>query len=102
MPAIFKDDIGTVFEVTVKDESSVVVNVSGATLLQFKFKKPTGVLATKTAVFSSNGVDGKIRYTTVSGDLDVAGEWEFQAYIEIGTSPRFHTSYSSFVIASHS
>ena len=83
-------DIGTVFEVTIMDGKSVV-NVSTATDITFHFKKPSGTLITKTGQFATNGSDGKVKYTTISGDLDelaVKGKtWKYQVEI---TLPYWH------------
>lgn len=73
-------DIGTVIELTVKDGGSAV-NISAATTKQIKFRKPNGTTVTKTAVFTTDGTDGKIKYTTVADDLDTAGIWRAEAYL---------------------
>jgi len=77
-------DIGTIFEIELKD-CLTVLNISAATVKQIIFQKPTGVSVTKTAIFSTDGVDGKIRYVTVSGDLDVVGTWKIQAKVVLPT-----------------
>ena len=73
MPAneIHKNDIGTVFKVTIKD-SAAVVNVSTATTKQIILKKPSGTKLTKDASFFTDGSDGIITYTTVRGNVEVA------------------------------
>ena len=94
---IFIGDVGTVIELTIKDENGDAVNVSAATVKQIKFDKPGAAPSvTKTAVFSTNGSDGKIRYTTITGDIDVPGEWKARGYVELGSSVKFHTSSVSF------
>lgn len=65
---------------TVK-EDDVVVDVSTCTTKQMILRKPNGAVLTKTAVFDTDGIDGKLKYLTVSGDLDVAGSWSAQAYV---------------------
>lgn len=81
------NDIGTVFVFPITD-GGAVLDLSSATVMQVKFRKPkTVTLAaetiTKTASFVTNGTDGLLKYTTVSGDLDRKGTWSVQAYIEI-------------------
>ena len=99
MPAfIHKDDVGLVLELTIKDENDAIVNISAATVKQIKLRTPTNVYSTKTASFTTDGTDGKIRYTTVAGDLSVAGEWEIRGYIEQGASTKFHTSKQTFEV----
>jgi len=80
MPDIYKDDIGTVFEITIIDDDTIL-DISTATIKQFKFKKPSGAVLTKTAAFSSDGTDGLLRYTSVAGDLDEINTYSIQAKI---------------------
>lgn len=78
------NDIGTVIEMTIYDDGEGV-DLSTATLKQFIFKKPDGTTVTKTAAFSTNGADGKLRYVTVPNDLNVDGSWSLQVYVEMPT-----------------
>jgi hypothetical protein len=82
MPAneIHKNDIGTVFEITIKD-GPLVIDISGATTKNILLKPPTGTLLTKAGVFVTDGTDGKIKYTTISGDLSEVGVWQVQGHI---------------------
>lgn len=98
---IIKDDVGTILELTIKDQDNAIVNISGATILKIKLRKPSGSLLDKTAVLSTNGTDGKLRYTTIAGDLDQSGEWRMQAYIEIGATTKFYTSKTTFDVLDH-
>ena len=75
---IHKGDIGTVFEVTVKDGSDVV-DISVASTYDIIFKKPNDDVVAQTGVFVTDGTDGKMKYTTISGDLDISGGWQIQA-----------------------
>ncbi len=77
---IHLNDIGTVFEVTVQDDG-VIVDISGATTKEIIFKKSRGEVVTKSAAFTTDGVDGKMRYVAVAGDLDERGQWELQAHV---------------------
>lgn len=78
---VHKGDVGTVFEFTVKD-GSVVVDLSSATIAVY-FRKPDGAVLTKTGVLLNDGTDGKMKYTTIAGDLSDAGDWSVQAGITI-------------------
>ncbi len=94
------NDIGTVFEVTVKDcvsGTATVLDVSGASALELVFKSPSGVAATKTASLVTDGTDGKIKYTTVDGDLNEVGTWRLQAKISIGGGV-FRSDVGSFKV----
>lgn len=79
---VHKNDIGTVFEFTVKD-GSVVVDLSAATI-NINFQKPDGSVITRSGGLVTDGTDGKMKYTTVSDDLSDAGDWSVQAEITIG------------------
>ncbi len=80
---IHVDDIGTVFEIELKDESGAVMDVSAATVKQIVFKKPDKTLLTKTAEFSTDGSDGKIRYVAIAGDLDQPKGWSIQGKVTL-------------------
>ena len=99
MPAneIHRSDIGTVFKVTIQDSTSAV-NVSTATTKQMVFQKPGGSKLTKDAAFFTNGSDGIITYTTVSGDLDEEGMWKLQGYIILSGGNTFYTDIHTFKV----
>ena len=71
-------DIGTIFEVTIKDGASTL-NVAGASTKQIIFKRPDNQTVAKAASFKTDGSDGILQYTTVSGDLNQNGTWSLQA-----------------------
>lgn len=74
-------DIGTVFEITIQDNGTVV-DISEATTQEIIFKKPdVDTVVVKATSFVTDGSDGKIKYTVASGDLDVIGKWQIQARI---------------------
>lgn len=77
-------DIGTAFEVTMKDCDDVV-DISTASIKQLIFRKHDKTVVTKTAVFKTDGTDGIIQYITVLDDLDQKGTWYIQAKITMPT-----------------
>ena len=77
-------DIGTSFERTIKD-GSTVVDVSGATTKEIKIKASGGSTKTFAASFKTDGIDGVITYVTVADDLDVKGLWEIQAHVVLSS-----------------
>lgn len=77
-------DIGTAIEATITDENGSVVNIASATTKTLTFKKPSGIVVPKTAVLVNSGTDGKMKYTTVAGDLDETGVWQVQARVAVG------------------
>jgi hypothetical protein len=84
------DAVNLSIELELKD-GYIPLDVSGATLKQIIIDKPDGTNIICSANFVSDGVDGKIYYLTVLGDLDQAGDYRCQAKIII---PGF-SGYSS-------
>jgi len=74
-------DIGVIIERTIKDQDGNIVDVSAASTKEIIFVKPNNAKLTKAAAFSTNGTDGKIKYVTVSGDLDGVGDWKIQGRV---------------------
>ena len=95
-PQMRKGDIGSVIRVTIK-ESDIALDISSAAVKQFLFYKPSGVTVTMTASFVATGSDGRLFYTTVTGDLDESGPWQGQVYVEMGAS-KWHTTMFGFQV----
>ncbi len=93
---IHKNDIGTVFRLTIVDQDGAVVDVSSDPSPEIKFKVGSQVL-TKLATFTTNGTDGIIQYTSVSGDLTPGGNWTMQGHV-ILTSGEWHTTKVEFKV----
>ena len=74
-----------------------VVDISSATVKQFKLRSPSGVTVTKDGVFTTDGTDGKLEYTCPTSELDEVGVWQSQIYIEM---PGWtgHTDIQSFMV----
>ena len=94
-------DIGTIVRATINDTDAAgtasVFNASGAITKQLIFRKPDGTKLTKSAAFTTDGTDGKMQYTTISGDLDTAGAWNIQAYL-VTSSGTWYSSVGSFKV----
>lgn len=94
------NDIGTIFRVTVYDTTSTgaseVANISSATTRHLIFGRPDGTTFTKSAVFTSDGSDGKIEYASVDGDLNKAGTWSIQAYVALSGGGSWNSSVGNF------
>jgi hypothetical protein len=74
---IHAGDVGTKIRIVPDDGTSL----SGATDVQLRLKKPNHTLITRNAAI----VDGAVQYVTVEGDIDVAGKWAAQAYVDLTT-----------------
>jgi hypothetical protein len=80
-------DIGTVITALCHD-GGVPVNISSASTKIIKLQDPGGNTTDKTAEFGTNGSDGILIYTTITGDLDEEGEWILQAQVVLDTGQR--------------
>ena len=89
-------DVGTVLTVTVKDDTAVV-NISSATTKQIILRKPSSSKLEKVGVFVTDGADGQMKYTTVSGDLGESGDWSVQAKVVL-TSGTWYSDTSTFTV----
>lgn len=79
-------DIGATLTATIIDPSTnAAKDISAATTMEFHVRKPAATTDTFTCTFTSDGTDGKIYYTTVSGDIDMAGTWTLEARIVSGS-----------------
>ena len=90
-------DIGTVFQVTVKDETGTVVNINSMSTKKIYLTKPNGDKLTKDAVNVTDGTDGKMKYTAVTSDIDKPGTWSIQGYVS-GTTGTWFTDISEFEV----
>ena len=73
---VFVGDVGT--EIALDCGTAL----STASVRRIIAKKPNGTRVTWTAV--ADGTNG-IKYVTQANDLDVAGTWQLQAYVELPT-----------------
>jgi len=96
---VHNGDIGTIFRLTITDTAGTAIDVSTATTKYINFQNPAGTKTQKTAAFTTDGKDGKIQYTTVSGDIDSVGTWQIQGYVETSLG-KFWTEKDSFKVYS--
>ena len=94
---IHVNDVGTKFLITVKD-SGVVVNVSGANVLQIDFRKPDDSIFSRSGTIYTDGSDGKIYYNTIAGDLNEAGNWKIQGKISPSGGGTYYTDIHTFKV----
>ncbi len=93
------DDIGTIIQVIVEEENSVV-DISTATTKEILLHKPDGSMVTKTASFTTDGTDGAIKYATLTGDLNLAGKWQVEGHIVMPTRS-FYTDVVDITVDAH-
>jgi hypothetical protein len=94
---IHVNDVGTNFVVTIKNEDNEAVDVSTASIKNLIFRKPDGTLLTKASSFVTDGTDGQIKYSFISGDLDQHGKWSVQAFIDFG-STEWYSDIDKFTV----
>ena len=96
-------DIGTVFRFTIKDDN-VIVDVSTASIMKLHFLKPDGkggvTKVPKTAVHTTDGIDGVIEYVGESGFLSPTsfGNWRVQAEITFPSGNKWSGEVGEFPV----
>lgn len=73
MNKVYVGDIGTAIEL------DTGVSLVGATVTEIKVRKPSGIVETWTATVSGT----KLRYVTLTDDLDQEGVWRMQASVTL-------------------
>lgn len=76
---------GTVFRATIKDDADEqAVDVSNASTMEIKARKPDGTVVTKSASHTSDGSDGQIEFEDSQGEFtDATGWWRYWGYVEL-------------------
>src|SRR5262245_1324236 len=95
MTAIRKGAIGVKFDLPVVDEAGAPVDITAAVTLQILLRKPDGTVLTRTAAVVS-GTTNTMRYISVTGDLDLSGDWLGQGYLAIPGGYTGHTETTPF------
>lgn len=81
-------DAGLDLVVTLSDADGVV-DLSQASALQIRLRKPDGTTAQHDAELVTDGTDGKLKITTTSSTFDRPGPWQVQAYASIGGDSKY-------------
>ena len=94
---IHKNDVGTLFKITIKNEDNEVVDISSATVKKIILRSSIGIAKEFTADFLTDGTDGIITYITIDGNLNVIGEWQMQAFVTI-SSGSWNSDITNFTV----
>jgi hypothetical protein len=87
LAGIHVDDYGYALEITVNDkDTDTSTDISTYTTRSFLLRDPAGTTTTKTALFKTDGTDGALTYTVVTGDIDQPGRWQIQVQLSDGSS----------------
>jgi len=98
---IHEDDIGTKLLLTVNHCDVVpvsVVDISTATSLSIFIKKQDNTVLSRSGILNTTGLDGKMYYTTVAGDIDVAGTYKIQGRVTFPSTASYRTSIGTFQV----
>lgn len=87
-------DVGTVFSLNIYQDGELA-DLSPAIDLKFIFLKPDGVCIERTASIGAN--NHIMTYTSIAGDLDVAGSWKMQGKVTFAASS-FSTDAQKFKV----
>lgn len=96
---IHKGDINTLIKTTVSDcsiDGEVPMDLTTGSFL-FYFKKPDFSTLSVVPVLTTDGTDGTLQYSTVEGDFDLAGEYQFQVVVTTPTGS-WSTEAQSFTV----
>jgi len=77
-------DIGTIIYINIV-EGGEALDISSATTKTIRFQKKDKTTMDKDGEFKTDGTDGILQYTTLTGDIDQKGRWLAQAYLEMPT-----------------
>ena len=102
---VLKDgDLLPTFDVQLFGDNSEVDLSSGVDSIKFYMRKSDGTLVIngEDMTFITDGSDGKVRYTSQSGDTDVSVQTSFTAEIVVtwtsGTKPQTFPNYRNLTI----
>lgn len=93
--------IGATIRITVADPDGNALDISTCTRTNNLYlRSPTNRVLIKTPTFVTDGTNGQIEYDTISGDLDVAGNWRAQFKLVMG-GDTIPTSVTNFPVESN-
>lgn len=98
MEEIYLGDVGTSFEFTILDQEGNVVPLTGTGTFKLRFKRPRGERLEVPATLVTDGTDGRIRYVTVAGDIDEAGKWKVQSFVQTSQGAWSSNVHEFFVL----
>jgi hypothetical protein len=92
-------DYGQIIVLTVLDcDTSAAADISGySTSIQVVLKDPSLNEETKTALFVTDGSDGKVKYTVTTGVIDERGSWAIRAIVKSGTA-QLSSDWAQFAV----
>ena len=74
-------EIGNVILLTLVDEDEDAIDISAAASKKIKFSRHDGTTFEKTAIFYTDGSDGKVYCDMENGDLASRGKYEYMLHV---------------------
>ena len=91
-------DVGVLIELTITNSAGSAIDISSADTHDIILRPHGGDSLTNSGTFSTNGSDGKLQYTTQSGDLLSVGMWNAQAHVTLPDSSDWRTELLAFEV----
>jgi hypothetical protein len=93
-------DVGTQFITTVYNQLEEIQDLSTATTITFRFYTPSRESRDCVGALYTDGLDGKVVYSLIQGDIDEAGTWKFQCILEFAGGT-WSTNIEEFTVYSN-
>jgi len=94
MAKVYLNDIGTAFKVTVGTD------LTNATLTELRVLKPGDTMTTTWTATIDDALNGILEYIISTGDLNTAGIYRLQAYVELSTGEKLLGETVGFTVHS--
>lgn len=85
-------DTGTTIVILLKNQDEAAIDLSSFSSIVLLIKRPDNSLVERDCFFVTNGMDGKVQYTTIISDLTIPGNYRFQIRCNIGDSNIWHSN----------
>ena len=79
-------------------ENDLFVDISAAPTQEIILKKPDGTEVAKSAAFLTDGTDGIVAYSTLAGDIDQIGIWNYRAKITFNATQVYYSEWAEFTV----
>lgn len=88
LEGLFVGEFGDIITITLVDDDNVAVDISSYTgTITVKAISPDELKTVSwTGAFSTDGTDGKVKFTPADGDIDREGDWKAQVKLTISTT----------------
>ena len=90
-PEIHAGDVGTELEVVFLTPAGLPFDISSATVREVNLQRPDGVSVVRSGTLTTDGTDGRMDYTTTTGDFPVPGYWHVQGRVAFADGTILHS-----------